>query len=61
MNAIEAAKRLGISRSLLYQLIKEKRLPHRRIGAKGRRGKIIIAEEDVIAFLDSVRREAVAG
>ena len=58
MTIAEAAKRLEISRSLAYRLVEEKRLPCRRIGAKGRRGKIIITEEDLQVFLDSVKAGA---
>lgn len=58
MTVKQAAERLEISRSLLYKLIEEGQLPHRRIGGKGKRGKIIVTEEDVKAFLDSVKVEA---
>lgn len=57
MTAKQAAERLGISKSLLYQLVAEKRLPHRRIGGKGRRGKIVIEEEDVRAFMEGCKVE----
>lgn len=61
MSVKEAAKRIGISRSLCYQLVAERRIPHRRVGGKGRRGRIVIEEEDIRAFMESCRREAVAG
>ena len=58
MTIAEAAKRLEISRSLAYRLVEEKRLPCRRIGAKGRRGKIIVTEDDLKLFLESVKAGA---
>jgi excisionase family DNA binding protein len=51
----EAAKRLEISDSLCYALVEEGRLPCRRIGRKGKRGKIVIREDDLAVFLESVR------
>ena len=55
MNVKDAAKRLEISQSLLYQLIAEGRMPHRRIGGRGRRGKIVLKDEDIKEFENSVR------
>jgi excisionase family DNA binding protein len=55
MTVKEAAKRLEISASLCYELIAEGRLPCRRIGRRGRRGKIIIRDEDIETFLKSVK------
>jgi excisionase family DNA binding protein len=46
-----AAERLEISQSLVYRLVEEGRMPCVRIGARGRRGKIIIREVDIEAFL----------
>jgi excisionase family DNA binding protein len=54
----EAAKRLEISQSLCYRLIEEGRLPCRRIGQKGRRGKIIETEDDYAKFMESVKAGA---
>jgi excisionase family DNA binding protein len=51
----EFAERAEISLSLAYALIKEGRVPCRRIGRKGRRGKIVIKEDDLNKFLESVR------
>ncbi len=55
MNVREASIRLEISASLTYQLCREGRLPHVRIGGRGRRGKIVITEPDLAVFLASVR------
>jgi excisionase family DNA binding protein len=55
MTVKEASKELEISPSLAYQLIADGRLPHVRIGGKGRRGKIIIKEKDIEAFLAKCR------
>ncbi len=59
----QAAERLGVSPSLVYQWCAERRLPHLRLGRGGRRGKILIEEADIDAFLATARVEsgAVAG
>jgi excisionase family DNA binding protein len=57
MTVKEFAKRAEISLSLAYALIEEGRVPCRRIGRKGRRGKIIVTEDDLKAFLDSTKVE----
>jgi hypothetical protein len=44
------AKRAEISLSLAYALISEGRVPHRRVGQRGKRGKILISEEDYKKF-----------
>ena len=48
-----AAKRLGISQSKLYQLAADRKIAHYRVG-----GKIVFAEADLDAYLDSCRIEA---
>ena len=55
LNVKQAAERAGVSESLLYQLCSEGRLPHYRLGGRGRRGKILIAAEDLDAFMESCR------
>ena len=55
MTVKEFAEKAEISLSLAYLLIAEGRVPHRSIGQKGRRGKIIIREEDMDAFLETVK------
>jgi excisionase family DNA binding protein len=57
MTIKEAAERLEISRSLCYRLVEEGRLKCLRIGQEGRRGKIIVRESDIAAFLDSCERK----
>lgn len=47
------AKRAEISLSLAYALIDEGRVRHRRIGQRGRKGKIIVSEESLAEFLKS--------
>jgi excisionase family DNA binding protein len=54
----EAARRAGCSLSLIYQLCDERRLPHYRLGGRGRRGRILIEESDLDAFLAGCRVEA---
>jgi excisionase family DNA binding protein len=46
----EAAKKIGISASRLYQLVSARQIVHYRIG-----GKIIFHEDDVAAFLAGCR------
>ena len=58
MTVAEFAMRAEISLSLAYSLVQEGRVPCRRIGRKGRRGKIIIREDDLARFLESVKVEA---
>jgi hypothetical protein len=38
--------------SLLYQWCQERRLRHYRFGGDGRRGKIMVEESDLTAFLE---------
>jgi excisionase family DNA binding protein len=54
----QAAERAGVSESLVYQWIEERRLPHYRLGGKGKRGKIGISPRDLDAFIQSLRVEA---
>jgi len=58
MTVKEAARRLGLSPSLIYQLCNERLLPHYRLGGKGKRGRIMIEESDLSAFLANCRQEA---
>lgn len=58
MTAKQAAAKLEISQSLLYRLIQEGRLPCRRIGQRGKRGKIIVLEKDLELFLETVKSGA---
>lgn len=61
MTVKEFAARAEISLSLAYALIQEGRVPCRRIGRKGRRGKIIVTEDDLERFLESTRGEVAGG
>lgn len=54
----EAAGRTGVSDGLVRAWVKAGELPHYRLGAKGRRGKIAIATDDLDAFLAARRVEA---
>ena len=51
----QAAVRSGLSPSLIYALCAERRLPHLRLGKRGRRGRVLIEESDLAAFLESCR------
>jgi excisionase family DNA binding protein len=57
----QAAERAGVSLSLIYVWIGEKRLPHLRVGAQGKRGRILIEAEDLDQFLASLRVEGDGG
>jgi len=50
MTVAEAAKRIGISASKLYQLAAARAISHYRVG-----GKIVFSEADVDAYLESCR------
>jgi excisionase family DNA binding protein len=54
----KAAERAGVSVALVYAWCEERRLSHFRLGAKGKRGKILIEEADLDAFLRECRVEA---
>ena len=55
----QAAAHAGVSPQLIYQWTTvEKRLPHYRAGGLGKRGRILIDEADLEAFLASLRVEA---
>jgi hypothetical protein len=51
----QAGDRAGVSASLIYQLCQERRLPHFRVGGRGKRGKILIDEGDLAAFFEGCR------
>jgi hypothetical protein len=55
LNVKAAAKWAGVSPGLIYLWCAERRLPHVRCGGKGRRGRILIEESDLAAFLDSCK------
>ncbi len=54
----QVAERLRISGSLVYSWCEDHLLPHYRMGGKGRRGKILIEEAALNAFLQSRKVEA---
>jgi Helix-turn-helix domain len=53
------AEQFGLSVTLVYTLCQSGALPHVRIGAPGRRGKILISMADWTAFLAARRVEVV--
>ncbi len=52
----EAAERLGIAISTLYDLVRQKKIAHHRVGTG--RGRILFNEEDLSAYLASCKVEA---
>ena len=57
LTVAECAERLGVSASLVYALVSEKRLKAHRLGRRGRRGKILVSEEQIEAFLEATRED----
>ena len=53
----QVSERLRISPSLVYSWYEAHLLPHYRMGGKGRRGKILIEEAALDAFLQSRKIE----
>lgn len=47
-----------VSLSALYRAIEERRLPHYRVSGGGKRGKILINEADLLAWLESCKVQA---
>lgn len=54
----QVAERIGVSTSLVYEWCSEGLLPHYRMGRRGKRGRVLIEETDLSAFLASCRQEA---
>lgn len=52
------AERHGVSRALIYAWVAERRFPVYRLGATGRRGRILIDSRDFDAFLESLKVDA---
>ncbi len=58
LSAKQAAKVAGVSLSMIYQWTTiEKRLPHFRMGGKGKRGKLVIESDDLDVFLATLKVE----
>ena len=57
MTPREAADDLGVSPSLIYQIVEERRISHIRVGGKGKRGRIFIEIGALEAFLEANRVE----
>ncbi len=47
----QVAERAGVSPGLIYQWCQEKRLPHFRMGGRGKRGRVLIEDADLDPFL----------
>jgi excisionase family DNA binding protein len=56
LTVADAARRLGVSESLVYEWCRTRALVHYRFGARGR-GKIMIRETDLAAYLEACRVE----
>jgi excisionase family DNA binding protein len=53
----QVSEKLRISASLVYSWCEDRLLPHYRMGGKGKRGKILIEEAALDAFLQSCKVE----
>lgn len=49
----QLAERHGVSRAIIYVWVEERRFPVLRVGAQGRRGRILIDEAVFREFLES--------
>jgi hypothetical protein len=54
-----ASTEAGVCPSVVYGWVSDRLLPVYRLGGKGKRGKILIDDADLNAFLSSCRVEAV--
>ncbi len=52
----QAAERIGVSVSLVYQWCKDGLLEHLRLGGKGKRGKVLIEPASLDRFLESCKQ-----
>lgn len=53
----QVSEQLGVSDSLIYEWCAQGLLPHYRFGRKGKRGKVLIEQADLNAFLAAHRQE----
>ena len=54
----QVAEKFTVSRALIYVWVDERRFPVLRVGAQGKRGRILIEESDFEPFLASLRVDA---
>jgi excisionase family DNA binding protein len=54
----DAAKYLGTCPSVVYALVQARAIPHYRVGLPGRRGRIVILQDDCDDYLRAHRVEA---
>jgi hypothetical protein len=55
MTVKQLATKYGLSRPLIYLWVEERRFPCLRVGSVGRRGRILIEEQDFVTFLNSLK------
>jgi excisionase family DNA binding protein len=55
LTVTESARRAGVSTGVVYAWIAAKLLPVYRLGMPGKRGKVLIEESDLEAFLASCK------
>jgi excisionase family DNA binding protein len=51
----QAAAAKGVSTQLIYLWCEERRLPHYRLGGRGRRGRILIDPADLDEFMETLK------
>ena len=54
----EVAQLLGIAPSTIYDMVRQRKIAHRRVGTG--RGRIVFTEEDIQDFLNSCKVEALS-
>ena len=54
----EVAKLLGVAASTVYDLARQRKIAHRRIGTG--RGRLVFTEEDIEEYLNSCKVEALS-
>jgi len=54
----QVSEQIGVSDSLVYEWCAQRLLPHFRFGRQGKRGKVLIEQADLDAFLAAHRQEA---
>jgi excisionase family DNA binding protein len=61
MTPKDASADMGVSTSLVYELVEKRLIGHHRIGGKGKRGRILISIADLEAYLEKTRVEPETG
>jgi hypothetical protein len=55
MTVKQLAVKYGLSRALIYLWVEERRFSCLRVGSVGRRGRILIEEQEFLSFLNTLK------